>query len=95
MTSNRIRATSEQLFWDYVSYNNSPQFVIDCEDLEVGDSLEFYAFYGGHVDSNGQQFYRVSCTRKLNEWAAMAARELKNYAPTVKFNKNYECQQPN
>ena len=94
MTSNRNRGTLEQLLWDYVSYYNS-QFVIDCEDLEVGDSLEFYAFYGGHVDSNGQQFYRVSCTRKLNEWAAMAARELKNYAPTVKFNKNYDFQQQN
>ena len=47
------------------------------------------------MDSNGQQFYRVSCTKKLNEWAAKAARELKNYAPTVKFNKNYEFQQPN
>lgn len=73
----------------------SYKFVIDCEDLKVGDSIEFYAFYGDHVDSNGQQFYRVSCTKKLNEWAAKAARELKNYAPTVKFNKNYEFQQPN
>lgn len=71
------------------------KFVIDCADMEVGSALEMYVRCGdtankeSSVDDNGRQFYKVSCTKKLNEWAAMAARELNNYAPTVKFNKNY------
>ncbi len=76
------------------------KFSVDCSTLDVGGALEFYVFCGKkkedcdnppdeHVDDNAKQYYKVSCTKRLNEWAAMAAKELKNYAPTVKYNKNY------
>lgn len=44
-----------------------------------------------HEDDNVRQFYRVRCTQRFagNPWAARAARELGNYAPTVRFNRNY------
>ncbi len=35
------------------------------------------------------QFYTVRCCTRLNLWAELAARELSNFAPTVRFNRNY------
>ncbi len=42
-----------------------------------------------HEDDNDKQFYTVNCSTKLNFWAELAARELSNFAPTIRFNRNY------
>jgi hypothetical protein len=33
--------------------------------------------------------FQVSCTPKLNVWAAKAAQELKNFTPIARYNQSY------
>lgn len=41
-------------------------------------------------DDNDGLFYQAKCTKKLNQWAEKAAKELKNFTPIIKYNnKNY------
>jgi hypothetical protein len=42
-----------------------------------------------YKDDNDGNYYKARCTKKLNPWAEKAARELKNFTPIVKFQKNY------
>lgn len=77
------------------------RFVIECQDLEIGESVQFVVFcvdksqglenqtQAAYEDNNEKQLYQVACSAKLNPWAAKAAKELANFAPTIKFNKNY------
>ena len=69
---------------------------LDCDDLNVGEVLKFtihcYAYAQNKQqipickDDNDGLSYQVNCTPKLNVWAAKAAQELKNFAPTANRN---------
>ena len=71
-------------------------FFQDCDDLNVGEVLKFtihcYAYAQNKQqipickDDNDGLSYQVNCTPKLNVWAAKAAQELKNFAPTANRN---------
>ena len=98
------------------------RFYIDCDDMDVGDTVEFSIWCADnrmtvkqgtkvtkkhrtaalsgtnkdlttviqkYRDDNEGNYYKAKCTKKLNPWAEKAARELKNFTPIVKSQKNY------
>ena len=74
------------------------RFVIDCETLEVGETIELTLWCVDkskpervlYEDDNGKLLYKISCTQRLSSpWAMLAAKQLNTFAPVVKFNKNY------
>lgn len=73
------------------------RFVIDCTDMDIGETLEFTLWCMDKEskvvtfeDDNGKRLYSISCVpaAKKNPWAAKAVRQLSAFAPVVKFNKN-------
>ena len=77
---------------------SSFRFVIDCSNLEIGQSLEFTLWCLDKTtkrvtfeDDNSKRLYRVTCgPANLNPWAARAAKQLSNFAPVMRFNKNLD-----
>ena len=53
------------------------------------DNKDLTTVINKYRDDNDGNFYKARCTKKLNPWAEKAARELKNFTPIVKFQKNY------
>ena len=53
------------------------------------DNKDLTTVINKYKDDNEGNYYKIRCTKKLNPWAEKAARELKNFTPIVKFQKNY------
>ena len=53
------------------------------------DNKDLTTVINKYRDDNDGNYYKARCTKKLNPWAEKAARELKNFTPIVKFQKNY------
>ncbi|XP_040583846.1 uncharacterized protein [Lepeophtheirus salmonis] len=74
------------------------RFCIDCDELDVGTTLSMSLWCADKIaskstirfeDNNEGSYYKLKCTSKLNQWAAEAAKQLKNYAPIVRYNTKF------